>query len=267
MFPEIFSIGSFSIRSYGLTLAISFFFGVFYAKYVTKRDNKPFEPYLTLSYILIFCGVIGARVSYVLFHISEFQGRWMDTFNPFGGNEFGISGLNLYGGVILSIIGGFLYCKFKKMPITETFDYFAPTLAFGLGITRIGCFMNGCCFGTPTDLPWGVSFPEGSLPYYIFQNQHLHPSQLYSSLYGLGLFLILHFQMKKKSFHGQIVAILFMVEAVFRYLIESVRYYEDAMYVSIGGFHPTYNHLISIALFLLGLVIYMTQSKKKHYLP
>ena len=263
MLPEIFSIGPFPIRSYGLMLAISFFFGVMYVKHVTKRDNKDFEPYLTLSYILIFCGVIGARLSYVLFHLSDFSGHWTDSFNPFGGNEFGISGLNLYGGVLLSIIGGFTYCKIKKFSITETFDYYAPTLAFGLGITRIGCFLNGCCFGTPTDLPWGISFPQGSLPYYIFQDQHLHPAQLYSSLYGLGLFFLLNYLLKRKTFHGQIVSILFMVEAVFRYAIESVRYYEDAMYISIGGFHPTYNHLISIFLFLLGLSIYWVQSKKK----
>ncbi len=264
MYPEIFSIGPFPLRSYGLTLAISFFFGVMYVKYMTKKDGKDFEPYLTLAYILIFCGVIGARVSYVLFHLSDFQGHWMDTFNPFGGNEFGISGLNLYGGVILSIIGGWLYCKIKKLPINETFDYFAPTLAFGLGVTRIGCFMNGCCFGTPTDLPWGISFPAGSLPFYIFQDQHLHPAQLYSSLYGIVLFLALHYLIKRKSFHGQIVAILFMVESVFRYMIESVRYYEDAMYISFGGFHPTYNHLISISLFILGLSIYISQSKKSN---
>ena len=61
-------------------------------------------------------------------------------------------------------------------------------MALGIGITRIGCFLNGCCFGTPTDQPWGVAFPKGSIPWHIFGDTHLHPSQLYSSLYGLGLF-------------------------------------------------------------------------------
>ena len=262
MLPELFNIGPIPIRSYGLMLAISFFVGVMYVKYVTKRDNKPFEPYLSIAYIMIFAGVIGARVSYVLFHLSEFQGHWLDTFNPFGSNEFGIAGLNLYGGVVLAIISTFIYCRLKNLSILEVFDYFSPTLALGLGITRIGCFLNGCCFGTPTDLPWGVSFPEGSIPYHIFGSQHLHPSQLYSSLYGIGLFFVLNYMMQRKKFTGQIVAILFMVEAAFRYLIEYVRYYEDAMYVSFLGFNPTYNHLISISLFLLGLGIYLYQSKK-----
>jgi phosphatidylglycerol:prolipoprotein diacylglycerol transferase len=185
----------------------------------------------------------------------------MDSINPFAGGNFGIAGLNLYGGVIVAIIGTFIYCRMKKLSLLEVFDYFSPTLGLGLAFTRVGCFLNGCCFGIPTDLPWGVSFPSGSIPYYIFGNVSLHPSQLYSSLYGLGLFVLLHFLMKKKKFTGQLVAILFMVEAVFRYLIEYVRYYEDAMYYEILGMRPTYNHLISISLFLLGLIIYIIRSK------
>jgi len=264
MIPEIFNIGPIPIRSYGLMLALSFFFGVLYVKYVTKRDNKPFEPYLTMAYIMIFAGVIGARVSYVLFHLSEFQGHWLDTFNPFGGNQFGIAGLNLYGGVILSIVCLYTYCKIKGLNILEVFDYFSPTLALGLGITRIGCFLNGCCFGTPTDLPWGITFPEGSIPYYIFGTEHLHPAQIYSSIYGFLLFLFLHWLIKRKQFIGQVVAVLFMVEATFRYLIEYVRYYEDAMYISFLGFHPTYNHIISLFLFGLGLGIYLIKLKSQN---
>lgn len=262
MLPELFHIGPLPIRSYGLMLAISFFLGVLYVKYVTKRDNKDFEPFLTIAYIMIFGGVIGARLFYVLFHLSEFSGRWGDSFNPFSGPEFGIAGLNLYGGVIVAIAGTFIYCRMKKLSLLEVFDYFAPTLGLGLAFTRIGCFMNGCCYGTPTDLPWGISFPPGSIPYSIFGDAHLHPSQLYSSLYGLMLFVLLHFMMKKKKFTGQLVAILFMVEALFRFLIEYVRYYEDAMYVQIGPYQPTYNSVISVSLFILGLGIYLIQRRK-----
>lgn len=262
MCPELFHIGDFPVRSYGLLLAISFFLGVWYVQRMTKRDGKPFDHYLTAAYIMIFGGVIGARLAYVLFHLDEFSGRWLDSINPFGGSEFGIAGLNLYGGVILAIVGTVLYCRLKKISVLEVFDYFAPTLGLGLGITRIGCFLNGCCFGTPTDLPWGVSFPEGSIPYYVFGTTHLHPAQIYSSIYGFILFFFLHWMMKRKQFTGQLVAILFMCEAVFRYLIEFVRYYEDAMYFDIFGMHPTYNHAVSISLFLLGLIIYITQQKK-----
>jgi len=262
MYPELFNIGPFAIRSYGVMLAISFFFGVYYVSRIAKRENKDFGIYLTLAYIMVFAGIIGARISYVLFHLEEFSGHWTRSFNPFGSDQIGIAGLNLYGGVILAVVCSYIYLKIKKISVLETFDVFAPTIGLGLAITRIGCFFNGCCFGTPTDLPWGIEFPEYSIPWYIFGAQHIHPSQIYSSLYGLGLFLFLHWRLKKRLFFGQVVALMFMIEAVFRYAIEYVRYYEKEMHVNFLGMSPTYNHLISIGLFLLGLGIYIYQYQK-----
>ena len=91
----------------------------------------------------------------------------------------------------------------------------------------------------------------------------IHPSQIYSSLYGLVLFLFLHWRLVHKQFHGQVLAMMFMIEAVFRFAIEYVRYYEAAMHIHIFGMSPTYNHLISISLFILGLIIYLTQRKRQ----
>ena len=263
MCPELFHIGPIPIRSFGLMLALSFFVGVYYVKKISAKDKYPFDPLLNVAYILIIGGILGARISYVLLHLEEFAGRWTNSFNPFGSGEFGIAGLNLYGGVILAILGAWTYCYFKKLNILQVFDYFAPTLALGIGITRIGCFLNGCCFGTPTDLPWGISFPEGTLPFAVFGEQHIHPSQIYSSLYGLILFVVLHYINKRKSFFGQPVAVLFMAEAVFRFAIEYVRYYEDAMYFTLGSFTPTYNQVVSVSLFVIGLILYIVRRKNR----
>ncbi len=263
MYPELFHLGPITIRSYGVMLAVAFFASVLYVKYVASRDNKPFERFLTIAYIMIFGGIIGARLFYVLFHLEEFASNWTASFNPFASHEFGIAGLNVYGGVIVAIIGTFVYCRWRKMSTLEVFDYFSPAFVLGLGIARIGCLLNGCCFGTPTGLPWGISFPLGSIPYAVYFDTPLHPSQLYTSLYGFGLFFLLHFMMKRKRFVGQIVALLFMIEAVFRFAIEYVRYYEEAMHFHLGEIHPTYNQAISIVLFLLGLGIYIYQWKKR----
>jgi len=259
MYPEVFKIGPLAVRSYGVLLIFSVFMGIYYIYRMCKKYNYDFNQLLTVAYIMVFGGIAGARLFYVLFHLDEFSGRWLNTINPFGADQFGIAGLNLYGGVVVAVIGSFLYLRLKKMPVLEIFDIFAPTVGIGLIFTRIGCFLNGCCFGTPTDLPWGVVFPEGSMPYFVFGSVPIHPSQLYSSLYGLILFVFLHWRLKHKSFDGQIIALLFMIEAVFRYAIEYVRYYEEAMHIHFLGMEPTYNHLISISLFLLGLVIYLTQ--------
>lgn len=267
MYPELFHIGPIPIRSYGLMLAISFFLGVWYVKHVTSRDKKPFEPFLTIAYIMIFAGILGARFTYVVLHLDEFADNWTASFNPFGSDRFGIAGLNMYGGVVIAVIGTILFCRWKKISALEVFDYFSPTLGLGLALARIGCFLNGCCFGTPTDLPWGVSFPPDSIPYSVYLDAQLHPSQLYSSLYGLVLFLFLHFMMKRKQFTGQLVALLFMIEAVFRFAIEYVRFYEDEMYFHLDGLQPTYNQVISLLLFLLGLGIYILQKQRTSYKP
>ena len=263
MYPELFHIGPIAIRSYGLMMALAFFAAVLYVWRVALRDGKPFERFLTIAYIMIFGGIIGARLFYVLLHLEEFAGNWTSSFNPFGSDKFGIAGLNVYGGVIVAIIGTFVYCRWRKISTLEVFDYFSPAFGLGLGIARIGCFLNGCCFGTPTDLPWGVSFPLGSIPYAVYFDAPLHPSQLYTSLYGFGLFFLLHFMMKRRRFVGQIVALLFMIEAVFRFAIEYVRYYEEEMHLHVSGLDTTYNQVMSLALFLLGLGIYIYQWKKR----
>ncbi len=262
MFPEILKIGSIAIRSYGLMLAMSVLLGVYYVYRMSRKRGYDFDRLFSLAYILVFGGIIGARLGYVLFHLEEFEGHWLNTINPFGTDQIGIAGLNLYGGVVLAVILAYLYMRWRKMPILQSLDIFAPTVGLGLAITRIGSFLNGCCFCTPTDLPWGVTFPTGSIPYYTFGDHAIHPAQLYSSLYGLFLFLFLHWRSNHKMFDGQIVGLLFMIEAMFRYAIEYVRYYEGEMHIHFFGMYPTYNHLISIALFILGLGIYITQYRK-----
>jgi len=263
MHPELFHIGSIPIRSYGVMLAISFFLGVLYVQKMTKRDGRDFDPFLIIAYIMILGGIIGARLAYVLTHLSEFSNDWTATFNPFASNQFGIAGLTLYGGVLLAIGGTFLFCYIKKLNVLAIFDYFAPTLGLGLFFTRIGCFLNGCCFGTQCDLPWGVHFPPGSIPYQIFGDTAIHPAQLYSSLYGLVLFVVLHLILRKKAFVGQVVAVAFMSEAFFRFVIDYVRYYEQVMYISVFGLQVTLNQVISFSLFVTGIAIYVIQSRRK----
>ncbi len=262
MYPELIKIGPIAIRSYGVMLALSFILGILYVYRESRKSNRDFTDLLTLAYIMIIAGVLGARLFYVLFHIEEFTGNWFDTINPFHSDHIGIAGLNLYGGVVLAVIASFVYLRMKKQPVLATFDLFAPTVGLGLIFTRIGCFLNGCCFGTPGSLPWCVHFPTGSIPDSVFPGLAIHPAQLYSSLYGLLLFVFLHWRLHRKHFDGEIVAWLFMIEAVFRYAIEYVRYYENAMHFHFLGMYPTWNQIISISLFVLGLVIYMIQRKR-----
>ena len=264
MHPEIFHIGPFALRSFGLMLALSFFVGIVYIRARAIKESIDVNFVLNLAFIVIFAGILGARLFYVAFHWSDFSTNPLSAFNPFGNNgQFGIAGLNLYGGVVLAIAATIGYVRLKKQPLLQVMDIFAPALALGICISRIGCFLNGCCFGMPCDLPFGVSFPQGSIPYAQFGDAHLHPTQLYSSLYGLLLFLFLHRFDKGKKFYGATFSMLLMIEAVFRFAIEYVRYYELEMETQIGGITFTYNHLIAIALFALGLTLFLILRRNK----
>lgn len=262
MLRTIFEIGPFAINSYGVMLALAFFSAVWFIIRRSRAENLPSDQMLNIAYIAIFGGVIGGRLSYVLMHLSDFAGDPLSTINPFQGERFGISGLNLYGGVILALIGLLIYVRWKKLPLLAVSDMFAPALGLGIGIGRIGCFLNGCCFGTPTDLPWAITYPVGSLPDYIYGHQSIHPAQLYTAGYGWLLFFTLYWLLKRKRFDGQILALFFMFEAVFRHLIEYVRYYETEMRFNLLGMEPTYNQLISVLLFLTGLILYIKSPRE-----
>lgn len=256
MCPELFHIGPFAVRAYGVTLALSFFVGLALIRREASLLRLPPDRTANLGFILIVFGVLGARLGYVLYHWSEFAYRPLDIINPFGsGAYFGIAGLNLQGGFVLALIAGWIYLRRKKMPLAATLDAVVPAVAFGVFITRIGCFLNGCCFGNLTDSFLGVQFPESSPAWYIFGAAHIHPAQLYSSAYGLLLFFILRWINRRPHSPGLSTGVFFMIEAGFRFAIESVRYYEPAMWLDVAGVQATFNHLIAVALFGLGAVM------------
>ena len=268
MHPELFKIGPIVVRAYGVMLFISFIAGLIYVRYKAKIKKISPDFVTNLSFLVIFAGIIGARLFYVFYHWSEFSGNLLDTINPFGSSGvIGIAGLNLYGGLLCAIAAGVIYLKIKKAPFWETMDIFAPPIALGTFFTRIGCFLNGCCFGKECDLPWAVHFPEGSIPYSIFQEHAIHPTQLYMSFYGLALFVVLHYLDRRNHFSGMIFAVFLIVEAFFRFIIEFVRYYESAMIPNLFGMELTYNHMVAAILFILGWVIFFVLRNNSKKLP
>jgi len=251
----IFEWGPFTLRTFGLLFALGFAAAIWIVLRRAKRWGFPPDPVLTLCFVLIFSGVIGARLAYVFMHVPEFAGHWLNAINPFAGEQFGLAGLNLYGGVVLGFVVALWYARRQNLPILGTLDLLAPGVAIGIFVARWGCFFNGCCFGIPTDLPWGMSFPEGSIPSYIFGTQHLHPTQIYSSLYGLILLFLTIYVDNRKRWFGITTAVFLMAEATFRTLIEPLRYYEGAMHFHALGYDFTYNEVFSVGLFLTGLLL------------
>ena len=126
----------------------------------------------TLSLILLVLAIVGGRGLYALTHWADYARDPAGVFRIWEG------GLMLYGGYFLAIAGGIVYARRANLLVWRAADAAAPSMALGIGIGRIGCFLNGCCFGLPTHLPWGVRFPAGSYSTFAFPGEALQPSQL-----------------------------------------------------------------------------------------
>ena len=246
-------IGPLEIRSYGVMLAVAFAAGAYFALWRARKFGVPREVVGNLVAWIMVSGVLGARLFYAAFHWGEFRGHPWDVVNPFQGGRIGIAGLTLYGGLLLAVVVGILYLREKKVQIWKVADVVAPSIGLGIFFTRIGCFLNGCCFGRPAEVPWAVAFPPESPAGYVFPGIRLHPTQLYSSLYGLGIFGLLLLAERFRRWDGFTFWLFAMLYAVARFCVDFVRYYEEGMQVHLGGVVLSVNQVVSVGLFLVGL--------------
>ncbi len=237
MRPFLFTINSVSIPSYGFVVAIAFFIALLIA---IKRAKKYYiSTYLILDislYILI-SGFIGGRIFYILQHISYYESI-DEVF------QIGTGGFTFYGGFILALLVFIIYSYLNKLPTGKIADILAPALALGIGISRIGCFLAGCCFGKPTSLPFGVSFPANSLPWIEFETQKVHPTQIYSFISLMVIFSILLSIEKYTVLSGQLFAVFTLLYSTQRFFIDFLRYYPEGQFVA----YLTESQLISILL-------------------
>jgi len=184
VYPDILHWGVLHIRSYGLLLAIAFLLGTWLSLREARRLGLDEDRLVTVILVVLVSSVMGARALYVLEHVQEFRREWGSVLAVWQG------GLTLYGGVVAGTVAGLLTARQLSMPMWTVADALTPALALGTVIGRIGCFLNGCCYGTPTQLPWGVVFPPDSFAGLEFGNATVHPSQLYFALAGLVLFAV-----------------------------------------------------------------------------
>ncbi len=170
MYPELFKLPftQLTIKSYGLMMVLGFLAAVFVIRRLS-RDITPDPQYITnASLYTLIAGVVGSRLFYVIHYFDKFKGDLLSVFAIWQG------GLELLGGVVLAILVVFFYLWRHKLPIRRYLDILAIGLLLALAFGRIGCFLNGCCFGKPTDQLWGVRFPYGSFAYRSQVSPNLH---------------------------------------------------------------------------------------------
>jgi len=155
MHPELFEIPfiHLTIRSFGLMMVIGFLLGFYLLGKLGRKISSNPQLITNLALYCLIAGVVGARVFYVVHHFDQLQRPLVSMFAVWQG------GLEFYGGVIFAIPVIVLYSRYYKLPIRRCLDIIAIALMLGLSFGRLGCFLNGCCFGKPTELPWAVRFP------------------------------------------------------------------------------------------------------------
>ena len=260
-----FSLFGIDVNWYGLIITCGMILAVLYALWHAKHEGVKSDDIIDLALALIFCGVIGARLYYVIMEFDQYLVSGGTFLQNLGGTLYNCiaiwnGGLAIYGGIIAGFLAAMVVARAKRIPFPVIADIAGPAVLVGQIIGRWGNFVNVEAFGAETTLPWrmGVlySFNDGVS---FVSEKFVHPTFIYESLWNLlGLILITYFY-KKKKFHGQMFLTYMTWYGFGRMLIEGLR--ADSLYV--GSIRIS--QLVGFVTFVVGavLIIYNLQRVKK----
>jgi len=249
--PIALNLGSFAVHWYGVLLALGFLAGLWTASRRAMTTAIAPEKVFDIGPWLIVGGILGGRI----FHVVTY---WEKSYaNQPVSEIFAIhhGGLVYYGGLIGATLAGILYARLKQLPTWKLADILAPSLALGYAIGRIGCLMNGCCYGRECHQPWAIHFPSS----HETLGAAVHPTQVYESLLNLGLCFALAWFFERRKFDGQVFAIYLMCYAIARSFVELFRGDYSTEHIH-NGFTPA--HMVSIGIFVVGAVLFLKLSRK-----
>ncbi|MEO6434220.1 MAG: prolipoprotein diacylglyceryl transferase [Tepidisphaeraceae bacterium] len=277
MYQELFRIPYLNvpIYGYGVMLVVGFLLALELVKFLARRAGLDPEVCVNAGLIALVSGVIGARLSHVLENWQEFTrpdvGIGTNLWNAINIRS---GGLTFYGGMILAFPVTLAYGIWKKMPLRRGMDIFAPCIMVGLGFGRIGCFLNGCCYGAQCDagFPLGVHYPADSTPYLdqlhrgeicplALHSLPVHPAQLYSTFTSLLVAAVLVSYFSLKPSPGRVMALMLMLEGVTRFLLELIRSEPAAFPAS--GLSWSLSMYIGLLLAIAGALLWIAFADRK----
>ena len=240
------------VYGFGLMLTIALFASMYLAEWRARREGLGDVQVDVLAIWTLIGGLVGARAFFVVEYWDQLKSFW-EVFEIWNG------GIVFYGCIVGGTIGLLLFRRLHPFPLRPMLDVIAPSLAVGIAFGRLGCFLNGCCYGDICQLPWAVTFPKGSSPWshhvdlgLISTDAHrslpVHPTQLYSALDGLILLLLLTAYYPLRRRDGEVMALMMVAYPVTRFLIERLRSDEPGMV-----FGLTISQAISAVVFVAGL--------------
>lgn len=235
-----FSIFGLDIMWYGVLMALAMILCVFLALKEGKRVKISEDDILNLAIIAIPCGLLGARLYYVIFNWSWYSQHMSEILNFRGG------GMAIHGALIGGILAGFIYTKIKKINFFKMADTVMIGIPLGQAIGRWGNYINGEAHGGPTSLPWGI----------MVDGVKVHPTFLYESIWDLGIFIFLWLFRKHKKYEGQLAIYYLILYSLGRFFIEGLR--TDSL--MIGPLRMA--QVISITTIIVCLILHKILSKK-----
>ena len=247
MFPQLFHFGSFAVPTYGVLVATGVLVGLWISVRNSARQGIKPENAWDLGIAVVLAGILGSKILYILVD-------W-HTYAQHPGAIFSLATVQAGGVFSGGLIAGFSiaawFVRKHHMPALATCDAFAPGLALGHAIGRLGCFAAGCCYGKETSHWWGVTFtsPVAAANAGTPLGRALEPTQLIESAAELLIFFLLTWMFSRKKFDGQILGTYFFVYGIARFLIEFLR--DDP-----GRGGPYFSGLLSgTQLISIGLVL------------
>jgi phosphatidylglycerol---prolipoprotein diacylglyceryl transferase len=251
--PELFSILGVPFYAYRTFLTVAFIVGTLLVARESRRQQDGFVIQPTLGIWAYIGAIIGAKAFFIL--------QYEDPWNLWRALLILRGGLVFYGGLIGGLVAVVAYLRVFKIPTIKALDLMAAYLPLGQAITRVGCFLNGCCFGTVCGLPWAVRFPAQSIAHQEQVHQELltreaahslwvHPTQLYMVIGLTIIFWALKRILNRAHSTGAVCAWYCVMYGVLRFLVEFVR--GDNAHSVLG---LTVYQVVSLALIAGGLVV------------
>jgi phosphatidylglycerol:prolipoprotein diacylglycerol transferase len=263
--PNLFEIGSFQLRYYGLMYIVAFVISYGLLLYRARKDDFSwFTPERIQDLMVWFIAgtILGGRLGYVFFYdLSYFAAHPLKIFLPFdfsdGFRFTGIAGMSYHGGVIGVVTAGYLYSRRQKLPFITMVDFVAPVAPLGYTFGRIGNFINGELYGRVTDVPWGMFFPLDPI------HQLRHPSQLYEAFFeGIVLFVLLWSLRNNLRCKGGLLGLYLIGYGTMRFGIEFFREPDPHLMYVLGPF--TMGQVLCGVMVLIGLAAYVIGRRAAH---
>ena len=235
MFPVVCRIGPFTLYAYGLMLALAVIAASFLAAREARQRGVAQADVYDLAFWVVLWGILGARVFYVFLDVDHYRQFPIEVLMLHKG------GLAWQGSLLAGLAAGVLFIRRRKLPLVPLLDIVAPFIALGQAIGRVGCLLNGCCYGKA--VAWGLYFPVWG--------ERLHPTQIYMSLGDLAVFIILRgLQERGGQPAGRLFILYLILSSLERFTVEFYRADTLVLWGGLTLFQYTCAAFIAIAVII-----------------